>query len=175
MTTTVAKSLADLEVVIQEGLPSFRSVGTALSEVRERQLYKPEYRSFVQYLKDRWDLAKSHAYRTMDAASIAETLDPGGDLWDTPGAIDEFAKEAGYLSAAEMRKALEQMSPEQIVEAQGKVSERARRLDRPSGPERLQTRWVTHLHMLHKLLPKLGYGDGAAKLIARLEEITSGH
>lgn len=180
MDTTISagkSTLKDLELIIEQGLPDFRRVGAALAEVRSRHLYRPDYRSFVHYLKERWDLGKSHAYRTMDAAGIAEALDPGGDLWDSPSAIEEFAREAGYTSTADARKALEKMTPEQIVGMQEKVRERARAVETMSQPERLHHRFDNHLNMLRKLLPKLGFDQAseAAQLLERLEELTHGN
>ena len=43
-------------------------MGNALLSIRERKLYKASYNSFRDYLKARWGIGKSQAYRLMEAA-----------------------------------------------------------------------------------------------------------
>lgn len=77
-----ARDLARLETEVTEGLRHFRKAGLALKAIRDRQLYRATHETFEAFVLDRWGLSKSHAYRVMDAAEIAENLklSPMGDV-----------------------------------------------------------------------------------------------
>lgn len=66
--------LASLETTIEEGLESFLAVGTALAEIRDRNLYKVAFSSFGKYCTERWGVSRSHAYRLCDSAQTAVRL-----------------------------------------------------------------------------------------------------
>ena len=69
--------LAELEVVIERGLATFVQVGRALGEVRDDKLYRPEYRSFKDYVAQRWDRSYSWAYlqiRAAETSTVVEVL-----------------------------------------------------------------------------------------------------
>lgn len=53
-----AMTLADHEAVIARALPHQEVVAFALLEINERGLYRPEYRSFKDYLLRRWQLCR---------------------------------------------------------------------------------------------------------------------
>ncbi len=72
------RNLADLEQVVQEGLRTYQEVGSALDEIKERKLYKPQYKNFKTYLEQRWQISRAHAYRLMNAVKVAE-MSPIGD------------------------------------------------------------------------------------------------
>jgi hypothetical protein len=76
----VADRLAELEAVIGRGLDTFLEVGHALAAIRDNRLYRPEYGSFDDYLRARWQphISRGHAYRLIQAAEIADNLSPIG-------------------------------------------------------------------------------------------------
>jgi hypothetical protein len=75
-----AKSLEHYEQVIAQGIKTFVEVGQALYAIREQRLYRQDYGTFEDYLRQRWDLSRPHAYRMIDAAKVMENLSPIGDI-----------------------------------------------------------------------------------------------
>lgn len=71
-------TLLELEAIVETGLRTYQSVGAALDEIHSRRLYKPKYKSFRAYLKERWHISRAHAYRQMSAAIFAK-MSPAGD------------------------------------------------------------------------------------------------
>jgi hypothetical protein len=72
------RKLAELEQIVKDGLLTYQEVGNALDEIRSLRLHKPEYKNFSAYLKEKWGMCRSHAYRLMAAAKVANCL-PVGD------------------------------------------------------------------------------------------------
>lgn len=67
----VARSLEQLEAVIERGLQLFYEVGDALAEVRDRRLYREAGCStFEAYCRDKWGISRPRAYQMIDAASV---------------------------------------------------------------------------------------------------------
>ena len=77
-----SKNLIELEKIIEKGLRTFTDVGSALLQIRDGKLYQPQYGSFEEYCRDRWDIERSHAYRLMDSAKVMANLkdSPIGEL-----------------------------------------------------------------------------------------------
>ncbi|MDH5297647.1 MAG: hypothetical protein OEV91_01355 [Desulfobulbaceae bacterium] len=61
------------EVVIAN-FKAFVIVGQALAEIRDRQLYREEFRTFELYCKQVFDIAKGTAYRYIAAAEVVENV-----------------------------------------------------------------------------------------------------
>jgi len=59
--------LAELEIVVGQGLDTFIEVGTALMEIRDSRLYKELHPTFEEYCLERWGFTASRA-RQMIAA-----------------------------------------------------------------------------------------------------------
>ena len=75
------RRLAQLEAVIKNYRQDFYSVGKALKEIRDgRHYHKLVFKSFESYVRIRWDLGRSHAYRLIEAASVIDNLSPIGEL-----------------------------------------------------------------------------------------------
>jgi hypothetical protein len=75
------KRLAHLESVIKKYRQDFYSVGKALTEIRDGRYYlKLSFKSFESYLRRRWDMGRSQAYRLIQAAGIIDNLSPIGDV-----------------------------------------------------------------------------------------------
>jgi hypothetical protein len=54
-TPDTERPLPELERVIEQGLATFREVGTALAEIRDRRLFLDRgYSDFENYCKARW-------------------------------------------------------------------------------------------------------------------------
>jgi hypothetical protein len=69
-----AARLTELEQVIDRGARAYLEVGNALLAIRNERLYRATHTSFAGYLRERWDLGRSHGYRLIDAAKTAAVL-----------------------------------------------------------------------------------------------------
>jgi hypothetical protein len=70
-----------LESIIASNQRNFHCVGQALKQIRDHHLYRHlGFQSFESYVKNRWDIGKSHAYRLIDAANVVDHLSPIGDI-----------------------------------------------------------------------------------------------
>jgi hypothetical protein len=72
--------LLDLEAIIHTNRGSFYHIGTALKQLRDDRLYRELlFDTFEAYLKKRWDMSRSHAYRLIEASRVIDNLSPIGD------------------------------------------------------------------------------------------------
>jgi DNA-directed RNA polymerase subunit RPC12/RpoP len=72
--------LARLEQVIAIGQQTFWDVGSALMEIRDLELYRPQYANFEEYCRTKWGFGHSQAYRLMDATVLFKQLSPVGGV-----------------------------------------------------------------------------------------------
>jgi hypothetical protein len=72
------RSLAELEAVIERGIDTFKEVGQALMEVRDRRLYRATHGDFDTYCRERWGFTKTHANRLIRATKTVMGLAPIG-------------------------------------------------------------------------------------------------
>lgn len=108
-----AHEAADLvahEETVERGLSTFLDVGRALLAIRDQRLYRTTHVTFDLYVEERWPgLGRSHAYRLLDAARVADAMSPIGD---TP---------ANEAQARELTPLLDQ--PERLRETWRQVNE----------------------------------------------------
>lgn len=72
--------LARLETIIQKHRHQFYQSGRALKQIREERLYRDAlFDNFDAYVRERWDMHRSHAYRLIQAATVMDNLSPIGD------------------------------------------------------------------------------------------------
>lgn len=72
--------LTKLETVIEKEQRLFYKIGKALREIRDDRLYRESmFDSFEDYLKKRWEMGRSHAYRLIEASKIIDNLSSIGD------------------------------------------------------------------------------------------------
>ena len=76
--TTPARTLAELEQIVETGLARYQEAGNALGEINSRGLYKTTHPTFEAYLKEKWGISRAHGYRLINAAKVAE-MSPIGD------------------------------------------------------------------------------------------------
>jgi hypothetical protein len=75
------RRLAQLEAVIKKYRQDFYSVGKALEEIRDaRHYHKLVFKSFESYVRIRWDMGRSHAYRLIEACGVIDNLSPIGEV-----------------------------------------------------------------------------------------------
>lgn len=66
--------LAKCEATIEAGLSSFIDVGNALAEVRDEKLHRATHTNFKDYVRERWNIEGSYAFRLIKAAeTVAES------------------------------------------------------------------------------------------------------
>lgn len=74
------KRLLHLESIIESARGGFYQIGKALGEVCDNRLYrKLLFNSFDTYLKNRWDMGRSQAYRLIEASRVIDNLSPIGN------------------------------------------------------------------------------------------------
>jgi hypothetical protein len=72
--------LIQLEDIIAANQQNFHQTGKALKQIRDDRLFRDLlFDSFEAYVKQRWDMARSHAYRLIKAANVIYNLSPIGD------------------------------------------------------------------------------------------------
>lgn len=71
---TTNASLTECEAVVEHYRQAKLMAGKALMFVRDRQLYRPRYRTFEEYLHRRWDFSRSYAYNLISGAEVVEVL-----------------------------------------------------------------------------------------------------
>ena len=82
--TSLLKSHSDELHLLEERVKQGMGVaGSALKRIRDKKLYKAEFKTFGKYCQDRFKISKAHAYRLIDFAKTCEAIQ------EDPGAIPE--------------------------------------------------------------------------------------
>lgn len=68
------RSLEELETIINRGARAFIEVGNALTEIRDRKLYRSSFKTFESYCRDRWGFSNKNAYHLIDATAVIKQL-----------------------------------------------------------------------------------------------------
>lgn len=118
--------LAQLEAVIKKYRQNFYSVGKALKEIRDgRHYHKLSFKSFESYVRIRWDLGRSHAYRLIEAFCVIDNLSPIGELLPQNEAqvrpltkLDAFSQRRLWRDFLKTGKALSALNIKKFVSAQ---------------------------------------------------------
>ena len=91
-----------LEKIIDRSRRRFYETGSALKRIRDEKLYKAAlFDSFEFYVRSRWEMGKSQAYRLIEASAVMDNLSPIGD--DLP-ANEAQARALARLSAKEQKR-----------------------------------------------------------------------
>ena len=62
---------------------AFREAGLALTQLRNRRLYRSTHSTFEAYCRDRFGMQRAYPYRLIDAAMVIDNLSPIGDILPT--------------------------------------------------------------------------------------------
>ncbi|MFD2609542.1 hypothetical protein ACFSR9_08840 [Deinococcus taklimakanensis] len=111
LSTTEQQHLASLEHTIQAGLQTFRDTGAALAEIRDGRLYRATHATFDAYLERRWGFTRQHAGRLIQAAEVAQVLEPVGYTPDT----EREARTPEVRAAARIVAELEPEQQQQVA------------------------------------------------------------
>jgi len=96
------RRLQECEVIITEGLNTFMEVGQALAEIRNRRLYRSDFKTFEAYAHQRWGIKRQRAYELMGASEVARNL---SEISDILPAKESHAATLLKLSPEEQREA----------------------------------------------------------------------
>jgi len=119
------RRLAQLEAVIKKYRQDFYSVGKALKEIRDgRHYHKLSFKSFESYVRIRWDIGRSHAYRLIEAFCVIDNLSPIGELLPKNEAqarpltrLDAFSQRRLWREFLKTQKALSAVNIKKFVSA----------------------------------------------------------
>jgi len=75
--SSIALELGTLESRIEKGLRAFWDIGQSLGQIRDKQLYRQNYKTFDEYCLNRWEMSRRSAYRLIQAALVYETITCG--------------------------------------------------------------------------------------------------
>ncbi len=79
-----ASRFVELERVIRTNQRGFYDIGKALKEIRGGRLYRRiGFDTFAGYVKKRWEMHRSYAYRLIDASSVIDNLSGIGKVLPT--------------------------------------------------------------------------------------------
>lgn len=109
MSTYEAARLEQLQEVIVENFQSFVKVGQSLAEIRDRELYRLNFRTFEHYCKHVFDIARGTAYRYIAAAEVVSNVSNWRQKEDMAGIIDLVP-----INEAQVRP-LTQLKPDQQI------------------------------------------------------------
>lgn len=76
---TERSDLAACERAIHGLRVAFWAAGKALQTIRDARLYRTTHATFEDYVEQRWQMGRAHAYRLIQAWPLAEALSPIGD------------------------------------------------------------------------------------------------
>lgn len=64
----------DIHAALKTGTEIVLAIGTALDQIRDRKLYKAEFRTFEAYVDNKFSMKRSRAYHLMSAARVIKEL-----------------------------------------------------------------------------------------------------
>ncbi len=131
-----------LETIVAKGIESFREVGSALIEINDAKLWRAEYVSFADYLKDKWGISQGRGYQLINASLVANDVSTIVEIKNeaTARELDGMTKEEQIAAAHKLaalgraptakdaRKAAAQVSPKKMKQLQAKKEREEKRL-----------------------------------------------
>ena len=116
LTAEERATLKRLEEKIQAGLVQLMDAGLALSAIRDQQLYREQFETFDAYCQARWKMTARRAYQLIEAAGVAENVNPGSHIL-TEKAARELAKLPRGEQIDAWDEAAGQVEPGEVVPA----------------------------------------------------------
>jgi hypothetical protein len=74
------QALAHCGAGVERGLESFFGVGEAMATIREKLLYRADYKTFEEYGRDRRGMSRIPVHRCMESAHVVAHLLPIGNI-----------------------------------------------------------------------------------------------
>ncbi|MBC8121439.1 MAG: hypothetical protein H7Y22_06320 [Gemmatimonadaceae bacterium] len=78
------RNLEAIETEVERALVRYLSLGAALAEIKAGRLYVRTHSTWDVYVKERFGIDRSHAYRLIDAAITVRNLQERGVEWPLP-------------------------------------------------------------------------------------------
>lgn len=131
------------EKEIEAGLQIFYKVGVALTTIRDRRLYRDSYRTFDQYLRDRWHFRRQHGYRLIDSVEPYQVVTAHSEVAPTAERQLRPLQKLPREQWPEAWKAAENLAEQDHTKLAVSHVERAVKLLLPktsSGPRRISLR-----------------------------------
>jgi hypothetical protein len=75
-----AQELRKLEARVERCLKAFWQIGQALRGIRDKHLYRQQYKTFEEYCITRWEMSRRSAYQLIEAASVYENVRHGAQI-----------------------------------------------------------------------------------------------
>jgi hypothetical protein len=85
---------------------SFMAVGNALLTIRDRRLYREQFRNFNDYCKEKWGVERTYAHRLIRGALVMGNLAlvaPGQQLCEIQPACEYQVRPLTVLEPAQQR------------------------------------------------------------------------
>jgi hypothetical protein len=137
------QTLQHYEEIITKGVKTFVEVGQALLAIRDQRLYRQEYSSFEDYLRQRWELSRSYAHELIEASVVVQNVSAIANIVPVNGAQ---ARPLTTLQPEQQREvwreAVETAPPSGITAAHVKKTVNLAKKAKPTGtkaPEAKQT------------------------------------
>ena len=162
-------------VEVVRDLPKFVSVGNALIELKQLEVYKETHKTFEAFVRDKFSLERQQAYRLMEAASVARNLSPIGDKIETPKlesqlrevgkappekqaevvkkAVQKAAEENRKPTANDFKQAVKQVTGELLTE--GEQEELENEDEKEEHPKQMAGPLMAHVKTLVQMLNNL--------------------
>jgi len=106
ITLAESKRLVELEGVIRRGKQAFIEAGNALMEIRDKELWRYDYKSFEDYCHKVWGWKKSYSYMLMESAVVVKALPKSvSTIVENPGQVSALAKVPKEKRAEVLEKA----------------------------------------------------------------------
>ncbi len=75
------------EVVIRQGIETFKEVGQAFIIIRNKRLYRAEFSTFEDYCQKKWGMPRQHVNRMIAASETVFNLEPIGSIPTTESQV----------------------------------------------------------------------------------------
>jgi len=113
-------AIKECERDIEKGLDGFLEVGAALLRVQEGRLYRGDFATFEEYLKERWGLSKSRGYQLIDASKVATELRSDPEL---PSTVVDGLNEGQARELAKVKDPVQRREvAREVAKDQGKTT-----------------------------------------------------
>ncbi len=74
LTKAEQQKLEELEQIVSDNLVAFYEVGKALYQIRDEKLYRQLHKTFEDYCKDKWGMARNYANKLVAACEVVDNL-----------------------------------------------------------------------------------------------------
>lgn len=121
------------ENVIEKGLETFIEVGQSLQYIRDNRLYRAEYKSFKEYIEQRWHFQVRQAHRIITGIETTQLLTDAGVPGDTLPNSEKVARPLAKLK--DDPELMAEVWEEAVAEAKKQFEAGLKKTDQPTHKE----------------------------------------